>query len=110
MPTDLEAFFKQILESVEPFYHEKMATTLLISLVAKEPAPVAVYSFHDAEYEDEDYAFEVPIQPLPKSQVTSKREQMTRRINARCRGLLEVRKRGSRVEFLRMRRQSPQCL
>lgn len=101
IPVDLEAFFKQILESVEPFYHGKMATTLLISLAAREPAPISIYGFHDAEYEDEDYALSLPVQPLPKGQAMSRREQMTRRLNARCRGLLEVTKRGSRVEFLR---------
>jgi hypothetical protein len=31
----LEMFFKQILESVEPFYHETMATTLQIALAAR---------------------------------------------------------------------------
>ena len=101
IPVDLEAFFKQILESVEPFYHEKMATTLLISLAALEPAPIAVYGFHDDEYEDENYAFNIPAQSLPKAQISAKREQMTRRINARCRGLLEVAKRSYRIEFLR---------
>jgi len=101
IPVDLEAFFKQILESVEPFYHEKMATTLLISLAALEPAPIAVYGFHDDEYEDENYALNIPAQSLPKAQISAKREQMTRRINARCRGLLEVAKRSYRIEFLR---------
>lgn len=103
IPVDLEAFFKQILESVEPFYHEKMATTLLISLVALEPAPIAVYGFHDDEYEDKNHAFHIPTQSIPKAQISAKREQMSRRINARCRGLLEVTKRSYRVEFLRMR-------
>ncbi|KAK1753978.1 hypothetical protein QBC47DRAFT_361974 [Echria macrotheca] len=100
IPVDLEAFFKQILESVEPFYHEKMATTLLITLAAREPAHITIYSFHDEEYEDKDYALKIPVKPLPKNQVTANRERMTRRLNARCRGLVEVTKRGSRVEFL----------
>lgn len=96
---DLGAFFRQILESVEPFYHEKMATTLLISLDAREPAPLAVYSFHDDEYDDDDYALKLPISALPGKQATVRREQMTRRLNGRCRGLLEVSRR-HRVEFL----------
>lgn len=102
MPDDLEAFFKQILESVEPFYHQKMATILLIALEAREPAPIAVYGFHDTEYEDESYALKLPLQPLPQAQVTAKRQQITRRLSARCRGLLEITKHGYKVEFLRM--------
>jgi hypothetical protein len=99
IPDDLEAFFRQILESVEPFYHPKMATTLLISLEATEPAPIAVYGFHDTEYEDPNYALKLPLEPLPKSQQTARNKPTARRLSARCRGLLEITK-GSKVEFL----------
>ncbi|KAK4452678.1 hypothetical protein QBC34DRAFT_455598 [Podospora aff. communis PSN243] len=99
IPDDLEAFFRQILESVEPFYHPKMATTLLISLQATEPAPISIYTFHDTEYEDPNYALRLPLEPLPKSQQTARNKQTSRRLSARCRGLLEITK-GSRVEFL----------
>lgn len=98
IPTDLEMFFKQILESVEPFYHEKMATTLQIALAARQPAPAAIYKFHDEEYEDEEYALKLPLQALASKQATSIRVQIARRLNGRCRGLLEVK--NHRVEFL----------
>jgi hypothetical protein len=39
IPTDLEEFFKKIVDSVEPFYHDKMAGTLEIALAAEEPCP-----------------------------------------------------------------------
>lgn len=98
IPTDLEMFFKQILESVEPFYHEKMATTLQIALAASQPAPTAIYKFHDEEYEDEDYALKLPLQPMDPKQVASTRAQIIHRLNGRCRGLLEVN--NQHVEFL----------
>ena len=98
IPTDLEMFFKQILESVEPFYHEKMATTLQIALAARQPAPAAIYKFHDEEYEDGEYALKLPLQPLDSRQAASMRVQVARRLNGRCRGLLEVN--NDRVEFL----------
>lgn len=98
IPSDLEMFFKQILESVEPFYHEKMATTLQIALAARQPAPTAVYKFHDEEYEDEEYALKLPLQPLDPGQAASMRAQVVRRLSGRCRGLLEVS--NHRVEFL----------
>ncbi|KAH7155899.1 hypothetical protein EDB81DRAFT_880231 [Dactylonectria macrodidyma] len=100
IPVDLEAFFKQILQSVEPFYHEKMASTLQIALEAREPAPVAVYGFHDLEYEDENYALERPLRALSMEEAATKRKQITRRLNGRCRGLLEVNLLSQRVEFL----------
>jgi hypothetical protein len=98
IPTDLEMFFKQILESVDPFYHEKMATTLQMALAARQPAPTAIYKFHDEEYEDEDYALKLSLQPMDPEQVASTRAQITRRLNGRCRGLLEVN--NHHVEFL----------
>ena len=98
IPTDLEMFFKQILDSVEPFYHEKMATTLQIALAAREPAPAAIYKFHDEEYEDEEYALKLPLQPFDREKAASIRAQITRRLNGRCRGLLELN--NNRVEFL----------
>ena len=98
IPTDLENFFKQILESVEPFYHEKMATTLQMALAARQPAPTVIYNFHDEEYEDEEYALKARLQPLEESTAASMRTQITRRLNGRCRGLLEVQ--NHNVEFL----------
>ncbi|KAF3764593.1 hypothetical protein M406DRAFT_260125, partial [Cryphonectria parasitica EP155] len=100
IPVDLEAFFKHILESVETFYHQKMATTLQIALAATEPAPVAVYHFHDVEYEDQDYALKLPLQALEKVKAASLCQQITRRLKGRCRGLLEVNRHSHRVEFL----------
>ena len=98
IPTDLGMFFKEILESVEPFYHEKMASTLQIALAARQPAPTAIYNFHDEEYEDENYALNLPLQPMSPGQVASTRAQVTRRLSGRCRGLLEVS--NGHVEFL----------
>ena len=100
IPRDLGDFFKQILESVEPFYHEKMATTLQISLAARQPAPVIIYSFHDDEYEDQEYALKIPLKPLDGRGAASRKKQMSCRLNGRCRGLLEINRRSGCVEFL----------
>jgi hypothetical protein len=97
-PADLETFFKHILESVDSFYHNKMATTLQIAITVREPAPVAIYEFHDEEYEDQDYAMKLPLHPLEPAQFKSMETRITRRLNGRCKGLLEVN--NHRVEFL----------
>ncbi|KAH8723590.1 hypothetical protein GQ44DRAFT_620065, partial [Phaeosphaeriaceae sp. PMI808] len=98
IPTDLENFFKQILESVEPFYHEKMATTLQLALAARQPLRAVIYNLHDEEYEDEEYALKAPLQPLEESTAALMHTQTTRRLSGRCRGLLEVH--NHKVEFL----------
>lgn len=100
IPRDLEDFFKQILDSVEPFHHEKMATTLQISLAAMQPAPVIIYCFHDEEYEDQDYALKIPLEPLDGRGAASRKKQMSCRLNGRCRGLLEINRRSGCIEFL----------
>ncbi|KAI6084324.1 hypothetical protein F4821DRAFT_271252 [Hypoxylon rubiginosum] len=100
IPNDLEVFFRQMLDSVEPFYHEKMATTLQIALAAKYPAPILVYSFHDDEYEDPNYALKLPLQPLEPRAAASRREQTSRHLSGRCRGLLEVNRSTKYVEFM----------
>lgn len=102
IPVDLEAFFRRILESVEAFYVPKMATTLQIALIATGPVDAAVYSLHELEHEDEDYALHVPLkrEALGVTGVTISREQTRRRLKARCRGLVEMNPHTNRVEFL----------
>jgi hypothetical protein len=99
-PADLEPFFKHILESVDPFYHEKMAGTLLLALHAEKPLQLEMYMFHDFEYEDEDYAFKEPSELLPSTleEIFKILDSVSRRLNGRCKGLLE--RNGDRMEFL----------
>jgi hypothetical protein len=100
IPADLEPFFKQILNSVEPFYHAKMASTLRLALTATTPVNAAIYHFHDLEYEDEQYALKLECFALDDQQAKCRLAQITRRLNARCRGLLEVNQTTKNVEFL----------
>ncbi|KAI1658413.1 hypothetical protein F4813DRAFT_48238 [Daldinia decipiens] len=100
IPSDLEAFFKQILDSVEPFYHQKLATTLRIALTKGSSASFLIYSFHDDEDEDPDYALKVPIEPLSAQKIENRKKQMSRRLKGRCRGLLELDPNSGHVEFL----------
>ncbi|KAI1097517.1 hypothetical protein F4804DRAFT_167764 [Jackrogersella minutella] len=100
IPDDLEAFFKQILESVDPFYHRKMASMLQIALTAREPALAAIYNFHDMEYGDVNYALKLPVKAQSEEQIASNLETTRRRLNARCRGFLEINAESNCVEFL----------
>ena len=97
MPTDLEQFYRHILESVEPFYHKKMAGTLLMALSVDNPLPLELYSFHELEYTDERFALHQEVKPFSAEEMQTIREPIKRRLNGRCKGLLEVR--GSHVEF-----------
>lgn len=92
-PSDLEAFFKHMLQSVDPFYAPKMSTTLQIALNAKVPLSLSIYSFHEDEFEDAEYSLNLAVRPLERDTV-----QVAQRINGWCNGLLEVQ--GGTVHFI----------
>ncbi|KAI0862280.1 hypothetical protein F4860DRAFT_123119 [Xylaria cubensis] len=96
-PSDLESFFDHILQTVEPFYYEKMAGTLRLARAAEKPLSILFYEFHDKEYRDNEYFLNIkPSEPDKERQ--NMRSRVERRLNAYCKGLLEVH--GDRVEFL----------
>ena len=100
IPLELGIFFKQILESVDPFYHDKMATTLQMAAAASQPAQAMLYDFHNSEYENHDYALKITLKPLNKREARIRKIRVSRQISGRCRGLLEVNPRSGCVEFL----------
>ncbi|KAK0615244.1 hypothetical protein B0T17DRAFT_479272, partial [Bombardia bombarda] len=87
-PTDLETFFKHILGSIDPCQYNKMATSLQIAVAACEPLHISIYTFHDQEHEDDQYLQHlVPIEEVVEEKTN---RQTIRRLNGRCRGLLET--------------------
>ncbi|KAK3902737.1 hypothetical protein C8A05DRAFT_15235 [Staphylotrichum tortipilum] len=107
-PSDLEPFFKQIVGSVPEFYRVKMAEALRMALSAHEPLDAIIYSFHDDEEQDDcpaNFAGEFSPHPLDwefsinAGAMQDRREQVGRRLNGRCQGLLEVNFLGQ-IDFL----------
>lgn len=98
LPVDLELFFRHILSSVEPFYHEKMAGALRIVLRANGPLPLELFSYHDLEYYDEDYVLKQPLRSLNEEERECFHRPTSRRLNGWTKGLVETRH--GRVEFL----------
>ncbi|KAG4285027.1 hypothetical protein FPRO06_06287 [Fusarium proliferatum] len=104
IPTELETFFRQILESVPSFYHEKMAGTLCVALYAREPLDSMIYSFVGEEYEDPNYfrhCFNPESDLNPdeaQNHLVARQKQITRRLKGWCRGLLDEQM--GKVQFL----------
>jgi len=100
LPVELEPFFKHMLNSIEPFYSQKMARTLAIAVNATEPLLVELYALQELEYEDHDYALRIKAEPHEYSDLyfQSLLKPVYRRINGRTKGLLEIN--GGRIEFL----------
>lgn len=98
LPTDLEPFFKHMLDVIEPLYHQKMARVLRIAVNAKQSLDLQFYQIHEYEEEDKDYALNKSTESHAPENLDATLDQCRRRINARCGGLLEIKK--DRVEFL----------
>ena len=88
LPTGLEEFFRHILECVDDIHHEAMALTFQQALEATETLPLLGYSFLDEH--DVDFALKLDIQEMTHGELASRHASMRRRLNGRCKGLLEV--------------------
>lgn len=90
IPDGLTMFFRLIIESVEPFYLQKMAETLLIAATGHGPLHSAIYMFHDRCDANPNYAIEEPLVPWTDEQLGDEVRPCSMRLNSRCKGLLEV--------------------
>lgn len=97
-PSDLERFYKDILEKVDDFYHTKVSTVLRIALAAEEPLALSLYAFHEEEFENIDYAIDKKVGILSNEAVKIRHRVMAQRLNGWAKGLVEVR--NEEVHFL----------
>ena len=104
LPSDLETFFYHILNQVEEIYRPSMARSFQEALQASEPMPLLAYSFLDEE--DPDFAITLRLREVQKPDMRIRNQRMSRRINGRSKGLLEIHRGwqwpefwGDKVEF-----------
>ncbi|RDW63383.1 hypothetical protein BP6252_10928 [Coleophoma cylindrospora] len=90
LPADLEQYFKHMLESVDPFYHMQMVRTFQVAMTSDSPLALMIYSFLDEDFESEKFALHAPKRQMPTQEIDRRHKQMRRRLNGRCKGLLEV--------------------
>lgn len=87
-PETLEKFFGHMIASVEPIYREQTAKAFKYALEAERPLSLMTYSFLDDE--DLDAVVTAPFNPLTIQEIQERQDDMRRRLNGRCKGLLEV--------------------
>ncbi|KAI9766435.1 MAG: hypothetical protein M1840_006542 [Geoglossum simile] len=88
LPSDLESYFRHILSRVDKVYWEGTAQAFQMAVAAVGPLPLWSYSVLDEE--DPDFAVKARLQPLLQDRVEEMSEELEKRLNARCKGLLEV--------------------
>ena len=87
LPPDLENLYQKILDSLDPFYYEHAFQYFHLVRSAEEPLTLLTLSFAD---EAPEYVFNCPIGFLNSDATIYRAEQMRRRLNSRCKGLLEI--------------------
>ena len=87
-PGSLEKYFGHILGSVEKCYREETAKAFKFALVAAAPLSLMTYSFLDEG--DHDPVATSPDRVLTTKDILMRNDDMRRRLNGRCKGLLEV--------------------
>lgn len=86
-PATLEGYFNHIFASIDPFYRNLTAQAFKVALDIGSLS-LLTYSFLDEE--DIDSILEAPAKPLTVDSVLTRQDDMRRRLNGRCKGLLEV--------------------
>ena len=90
LPRDLEDLFKKLLKGVEveSFYFTHACQMLSLVFEARTPPTLLTFSFADEE--DEKMILTAKPGPLPDAEKADLFENTRRRLNSRCKGLLEV--------------------
>jgi hypothetical protein len=89
-PDDLDELFSRMLNSLDPIYRRQSARAFQIALSACRPLSLLGYWFADVEEENHDFALRLPVQALELEEFYFRHEGISKRLNARSNGLLEV--------------------
>ena len=87
LPPDLESLYEKMLNSLDPFYLEHASQIFQHVRAASEPPNLLCLSFAD---EEPDFVLKMKVRPLAERKKLSRADVMRRRLNSRCKGLLEV--------------------
>lgn len=90
LPRDLEALFDRILDGLDPEYLDHAIQYFKLMEARREVGPPNVMIFSYADEDDELFGLTCAKTPLDIITYESRRDQLKRRLNSRCMGLLEI--------------------
>lgn len=99
IPPELEDFFLRILEGVRPFNRGGMAAVLKTVFTGSTPYHFMVYHFLEQEVAGDDFGPKRMVCAYDKGKISAIRARVIRRLDALCKGLLEIR-RDDQVDFI----------
>jgi hypothetical protein len=88
LPPDLEDLYEKILQSLDPFYLPHAAQ--YFSLVEAAEVPLTILQFSFADEEPVEAAIKMRHASLTDEDISLRVDAMTRRLNSRCKGFLEI--------------------
>ena len=88
LPTDLNEYFKRMLFTIDKFYRRQTAQLFQVTLFAREILPLMSYWY--LHQDNSNIAFKLTVEPLSMQRTNVRLKQMRKRLNACCKGLLEV--------------------
>ncbi|KAJ4127054.1 hypothetical protein NW768_008676 [Fusarium equiseti] len=89
LPEEIEDLYARILESVDSRYHEHTAQLLQLMSAFKSPPSPLLFWYAD-EVDFMDRALEEDSRTVLREEVLNRVEDVRRRLNSRCKGLLEI--------------------
>jgi hypothetical protein len=87
LPSDLEDLFKKILNRLNPSYFKQASQIFQLVRAASEPLSLISLSFAEEGF---DHCMSAPIKAATKEEIEFCTETTRRRLNSRCKGLLEA--------------------
>ncbi|KAK0622547.1 hypothetical protein B0T14DRAFT_451650 [Immersiella caudata] len=96
LPPELERIYANILGNIDPFYYEHACQYFNFVMTCDGSPDALLTAYAD---EDLDSAVEIPVHTLRAAEKQLLLETLRRRLNSRCKGLLEIGV-GDRVNFL----------
>lgn len=90
LPTDLEAYFSHMLDTIDTVYKRRTARVFKILMHTHSSLPVLLFHFFDLEEEEPDYAVMDTLKPVPESQVMAIVRPKRYQLIAQCKDLLRL--------------------
>ncbi|ETS76293.1 hypothetical protein PFICI_11680 [Pestalotiopsis fici W106-1] len=97
LPPDLEKLYDAILDDLDPFYFGHASQYFQLLEASNNDCDVLLFSFADEERLD--FALKLPIRAFTQEEKNLRTDTVKRRLNSRCKGLLEVGPQG-RIQYL----------
>ena len=89
-PSDLDEFFSHILESLDGAYRVQTARLFQVSIAAPRPLTLLNYWYIDLDEVEENFLSRMSNSALDPQEMAARQEEMSKRLNGRFKGLLEV--------------------